>query len=123
MTLSVPSRFAAVISALRPPPAAADVATAQLAGLAGVEAAGGGDDEPLGGGDLLSAAVRACDDEHAAISNASAVAPAQTYPRGTSLTMSTSRASGTCVRANDSQVRGDSVAIPASAAAISKRSS
>jgi hypothetical protein len=45
MTVSVPSRFAAAISAVIPPPACADVATDQLTGLAGVVTAGRGDDD------------------------------------------------------------------------------
>jgi hypothetical protein len=65
-----------------PPPAAAEVATAQPTGLAGVEGADEGD-EPLEAGVLLSAGVRVGDDEHPAMTNASAVAPAQMYPRGT----------------------------------------
>src|SRR5215472_18342364 len=74
-----------------PPPAAAEVATAQLTGVSGVETADEGD-EPLEADVLLWAGVLVGDDEHPAMTNASAVAPAQMYPRGTSLTVSSSPA-------------------------------
>jgi len=78
-----------------PPPAAADAAPAQLTGWAGVEATGEGADASVEVGVLPEGGVLAGDDEHAAMTNASAVAPAQRYPRGTSLTVSTSDASRT----------------------------
>jgi len=84
-----------------PPPAAAEVATAQLTGVSGVETADEGD-EPLEAGVLLSAGVLVGDDEHPAMTNASAAAPAKSNPRGTSLTISTSHAPGTRIRAKDS---------------------
>jgi len=75
-----------------PPPATADVATAQVTGLPGVETTDEGDDEAVEAGDLLSGRVAAGDDEHAVMTNASAVAPAQTYPRGTPVNVSNSPA-------------------------------
>ena len=77
MTFSVPSCFAAAISAFIPPPAAADVATAQLTGLAEAGLADADGDGLLVKDECPDDAELPGEDEHAASTKARPTVPAK----------------------------------------------
>jgi hypothetical protein len=85
MTFSVPSCFAAAISAVIPPPAAADVATDQLTGFDGVGLADAEDDGRPAEDECLADGELAGEDEHPASIKATATVPTKRCLRPTSL--------------------------------------